>query len=93
VTDDDGEDVLAELEAELSRVRAGDVRRAPRRRYDPDDYERHSWSRRLRNARHGRPRTDRRFCAATSVGYGCCYVRFGLRNATTLASNRGVVTS
>jgi len=57
---DDGEDALAELEAELPGFVPGTFGELVGVRCDPDDYERHWWSRRLRNARHGRPRTDRR---------------------------------
>jgi hypothetical protein len=62
---DDGEDVLAELEAELPGFVPGTFGEVRGVGCDPDDYERHSWSRRFRNARHGRPvRTDRRLWIA-----------------------------
>ena len=45
--DDDGEDVLAELEGELSGFVPETYRELLGVSYDPDDYERHSWSRQL----------------------------------------------
>jgi hypothetical protein len=47
VSDDDGEDVLAELEAELSGFVLETFGEVLGVGCDPDDYERYSWSRRL----------------------------------------------
>ena len=44
---DDGEDALAELEAELPGFVPGTFGELLGVSYDPDDYERYSWSRRL----------------------------------------------
>jgi hypothetical protein len=55
IVSDDGEDVIAELEAQLPGFVPGTFGELLGVSYDTDDYECHSWSRRLRNARLGRP--------------------------------------
>jgi hypothetical protein len=67
VTDEDNdEDVFVQL-GDLSEPVPETFEDAMRLAYKPCDYERHSWSRRLRNPRHGRPRTDRRFGARSAA--------------------------
>jgi hypothetical protein len=65
VTDDGGKDVLGDLEGQLPPFEPEMFDEFLGVSYDPGDYQHHSLSRRLRNARHGRPvRTDRRFWRA-----------------------------
>jgi hypothetical protein len=75
-------DDLEALEAELSPFVPETCGELLGVSYDPGDYERHSWSRRLRNARHGRP--------AQIAGY----VRFGgVRSLSVMCAGAGTCCS
>jgi hypothetical protein len=71
----DGEDVLAELEGELPPFVPGTFGELLRVSYDPGAFERHLWSRRLRNARHGRPAQIAGYVSRVGLLSCCCSVR------------------